>query len=385
MHIYKMKNPIKNYAWGSRTFISHLTGQETPSQEPQAELWMGSHPQGESLVECDSHWIPLSSLVSNNPDTVLGDNLARQFDNNLPFLFKILAIDHPLSIQTHPNDCQAIEGYERENQLKIPLSSAKRNFKDRYHKPELVCALTPLWAMCGFRTIESIQKNFEPLGSIIVPGQSIQSATNFFAHLMLLTDNDKSQLIDTAVQYGQTRRDQTQWQWVCRLASLFKDDIGVLAPLFLNTICLNPGEALFLEPGVLHAYLEGNAVEVMYNSDNVIRGGLTVKHIDIDTLLEIISPDGELIQIHPQMIQENQWLYQTPVNCFSLIRYNMPSGHEMAISVNGPEILLCVKGSLTIRQNENMITLKQGMSAFVSHETRSYELYGDGIIYKAFV
>jgi len=384
MQIYEMKNPIKNYLWGSKTFLSKLLGQDKQTSEPQAELWMGTHPQGISQIKFNDDWISLETFISNDSEKVLGERIARQSDNKLPFLFKILAIDKPLSIQVHPNKSQAGIGYEIENLRKIPLSAANRNFKDKSHKPELVCALTPLWAMCGFRSYAAIQSNFMSMNvsqSLCKPAQTIY---DFFYQLMHLNTDQKNQLIAIAVQFAQSRTDQPHWQWVSRLARHFPNDIGVLAPLFLNIFCLNPGQGLFLQPGTLHAYLDGNAVEIMCNSDNVIRGGLTVKHIDVETLLDIVSTSGEDMKpIHPEMGQPNEWHYPIPIDSFSLTRYDMHPGHCLNTTVNGPEILLCVKGNIRIGQNKDSINLKPGMSAFVSHDANDYTIDGHGVLYRA--
>jgi mannose-6-phosphate isomerase len=384
MQIYEMKNHIKNYAWGSKTFLSELMGNDEQSPQPQAELWMGTHSQGISEIKYDNEWISLEKIISSFPNTVLGERIARQFDNKLPFLFKILAIDKPLSIQVHPDEHQAVIGFERENKLNISLSASNRNFKDKSHKPELVCALTSLWAMCGFRSYEAIQTNFNAIDENAELCQSSQALYGFLKKLMHLNKNQKSQLIASAVQYAQSRTEQTHWQWVARLAAHFPDDIGVLAPLYLNVICLNPGEALYLQPGVLHAYLDGNAVEVMCNSDNVIRGGLTVKHIDVEKLLDIVLPHSQVLNpIHPTMGQTNEWHYPIPINSFTLTRYDVQPDHIFNMTVNGPEILLCVKGNIQIHQGTNSLYLKPGMSAFVSYEAHSYILNGNGVIYKA--
>jgi len=383
MQIYEMKNPIKNYAWGSKSFFSNLLGDKQSSQ-PQAELWMGTHPLGVSEIKYDNEWISLEKLIYFNPETVLGEKLASKLDNRLPFLFKILAIEKPLSIQVHPDEHQAIQGFERENKRNISLSASNRNFKDKSHKPELVCALTPLWAMCGFRSYTTIQTHFSVISDKVKLCQSDQTIYDFFKQLMNLDNNQKNQLIASAVQYAQSRADQIHWQWVTRLASQFPEDIGVLAPLFLNLICLNPGESLFLQPGVLHAYLDGNAVEIMCNSDNVIRGGLTVKHIDIETLLNIVLPHSQdLNPIHPQMRKDNEWHYPIPIDRFTLTRYDVQPDHILNMTVNGPEIVLCVHGKIRIHQNTDSLYLRPGRSAFVCYEAHSYTVDGDGVVYKA--
>jgi mannose-6-phosphate isomerase len=380
-----MKNSIKNYAWGSKTFLAELLEQGEQSQVPQAELWMGTHPQGISQIKYKDEWLSLESFISNNPDSVLGKRIAKKYDNKLPYLFKILAIAKPLSIQVHPDKNQAASGFARENQQNIPLSAPHRNYKDPSHKPELVCALTPLWAMCGFRSYAVIQKNFKPFTDIVDLCQSGQTIFHFFNQLMHLDPTRKNQLISAAVQYAQSSADNSHWQWLIRLEKDFPDDIGVLAPLFLNTLYLKPGEALFLSPGVLHAYLDGNAVEIMCNSDNVIRGGLTIKHIDVDALLDtVLANSMDITPIRPQMGQSNEFHYRIPINNFSLTRYDVWNDYCPKISVSGPEILLCTKGNIRIHQDKDCLYLKQGMSAFVSHAVKYYSIDGNGIVYKAF-
>jgi mannose-6-phosphate isomerase len=380
-----MKNPIKNYAWGSKTYLSRLLEQGEQSQSPQAELWMGTHPQGISQIKLNDQWIGLERYISNNPDAVLGKRIARQYDNKLPYLFKILAIAKPLSIQVHPDKNQAASGFARENQQHIPLSAPHRNYKDPSHKPELVCALTPLWAMCGFRSYTEIQKNFMPFANIVTLCQSGQTIFHFFNQLMLLDQTRKNQLISAAVQYAHSFTDTAHWEWVIRLQKHFPNDIGVLAPLFLNTLYLKPGEALFLPPGMLHAYLDGNAVEIMCNSDNVIRGGLTIKHIDVEALLDtVLTKSMDIVPMRPQMGQSNEFHYHIPINNFSLTRYDVWNNYCQKISVSGPEILLCTKGNIQIHQDKDILYLKQGMSAFVSHAAKAYSIEGNGIVYKAF-
>jgi len=384
MPIYEMKNPIKNYAWGSTTFLSSLSGAVSQSTEPQAELWMGTHPQGISEIKCDDVWLSLESFISKHPDFVFGESYARQFNNKLPFLFKILAIESPLSIQVHPDKDQASDGYERDNQANIPRSAHNRNFKDKSDKPELVCALTPLWAMCGFRKYETIRANFLSItdnNELCLPNQTIH---DFFRQLMQLDSTRKHQLIRSALQYAQTRTDHVHWKWVLQLADSFPKDIGVLAPLYLNTICLNPGEGLFIQPGVLHSYLDGNAVEIMCNSDNVIRGGLTVKHIDVETLLDIVSTRSEEFKpIQPQMGQFNEWHYVIPMDSFSLRRFDILKDHPLQRKVNGPEVLLCIKGNLQIHQGNQTLPLQPGRSVFVCHQASSYKIEGDGVVFQA--
>ncbi|KPA13101.1 Mannose-6-phosphate isomerase [Candidatus Magnetomorum sp. HK-1] len=393
MEIYEMKNTIKNYAWGSKSFLPKLMGITVPDNKPQAELWMGTHKQGISQVKRvdknHSEWESLANLIMKQTEKMLGPYVADCFKGQLPFLFKILAIDHPLSIQVHPNAQQAIQGFELENQQSIPLKAANRNFKDKFDKPELIVALTPLWAMCGFRPFNSIQKNFQLIADDSLfkakhPEHSHNTTSTFFYNLMHLSEREIKILFSSAANYAAKHKEQIHWQWVSRLSELFNNDVGALAPLFLNTVCLKPHEALFIQPGILHAYLEGNAIEIMCNSDNVIRGGLTVKHIDLEKLLEIVQFSSEGLHfIAPKEIQNNEWLYQTPAKSFLLARYDIKNPFE--VHVHGPEILLCVKGKICIHQKNTELCLKPGMSAFVAHSAERYTIDGNGEVFKAFI
>jgi mannose-6-phosphate isomerase len=359
------------------------------SDKPQAELWMGTHRQGISqikyLKDTIVEWIPLDQLIKKDPIHMLGPVVAKRFDNQLPFLFKILAISNPLSIQVHPNKQQAMDGFETENKKGISLTESFRNYKDNQDKPELICALTPLWAMCGFRDVESIYTHFQ-----CIVNKSLQNLftdkciQSFFTRLMHLKENEKKILIDAAVQYSEKEKDLIQWQWVQRLSRKFPYDIGVLSPLFLNIVCLKPLEALFIQPGVLHAYLDGNAIEIMNNSDNVIRGGLTIKHMDINSLLDIVVFKSEKIHyINPQKNSDNEIYYQSPSDSFVLSRYDVLPDHSIHVKVHGPEIILCTKGECLIKEKKEKLFLKQGMSAFVAHLADQYTIEGQGEIFKA--
>jgi len=393
VNIFEMKNTIKNYAWGSKIFLSKLMRTDAPINTPQAELWMGTHKQGVSKIkrigDKDHTWDSLENIITEQKEQMLGRYVAKNFEGQLPFLFKVLAIDHPLSIQVHPNAKQAKQGFANENRQSIPLTAANRNFKDEHDKPELIVALTPLWAMCGFLPFETIKNNFKTIaGDYLFKIKHSEKSSNeistFFYNLLHLSNSEIITLITSAVNFASKQEDKIHWQWVKKLSSLYKDDVGVLAPLFLNTVCLKPYEAIFIQPGVLHAYLDGNAVEIMCNSDNVIRGGLTVKHIDKEKLIEIVTFNSEEVHyIEPVEKKSNEWLYKTPAISFLLSRYNIKKIIETI--VKGPEILLCIKGEVIIRQNNVEHCLKSGMSVFVAHSAKSYTLDGNGEIFKAFI
>jgi len=285
-----LRNPIREYAWGSRTALAELLGQPSPSAQPQAELWMGAHPVAASDVRCDSHWVPLGDWIRRDPEAVLGPEVARRFAGELPFLLKVLAAAQPLSLQAHPDAARARAGFERENAAGIALDAPQRCYRDPSPKPELVCALTPFAALCGFRPIDDIVAQVDGLRARHLAGlmeplrrdRSRENLRGFYRGLMELAASEAAEAVAEAVEaaasgYG----DPEVRSWLRELGEAHPGDPGVLSPLFLNLLELRPGEALFLPAGELHAYLRGTAVEIMASSDNVLRGGMTEKHVDV--------------------------------------------------------------------------------------------------------
>jgi len=299
MQIAKLKNSIQEYAWGSYTAIPELLGEPSPAETPQAELWMGAHHKAPSEVIVGKRKIALPELIKEDPAAILGIKTAEKFNGSLPFLFKVLAMAEPLSIQAHPNLAQAIEGFAREKEQNIPIDGFKRNYRDANHKPEILCALTTCWALKGFRPIEQIVSIMAPLNITgIAPhvealdrNPNEQGLRRFFASLLTLDPESKRMAVTEVLVHihhntGVTEADCGSCRhWINKLNERYPGDIGVLSPLFLNLVEVKPGEALFLRAGQLHAYLQGVGIELMANSDNVLRGGLTPKHIDVAELL----------------------------------------------------------------------------------------------------
>ena len=293
-----LKNTVQNYAWGSLTAIPELLGERNRSLEPRAELWMGAHPKASSFVNYNGQWLPLTELIARYPREILGNDVALAFGNKLPYLFKVLAAAKPLSIQAHPSLNQAKEGFARETDLGIDLDAPNRNYKDDNHKPECICALSPFWAMSGFRNIPDILamlgKNC-PVGlaaelELLKKHPDSEGLKRFFTNLMTMDSQRQKRVVEEAVRNAHRYSEEdSAFHWMTRLSNEYPSDIGILAPLLLNLIELKPGEALFLPAGELHAYLEGVGLELMANSDNVLRGGLTPKHIDVPELLKVLS------------------------------------------------------------------------------------------------
>ena len=393
-----LKNSIQEYAWGSRTAIPELLGQSVPADKPQAELWMGAHPKAPSQVFADGLWRSLPEVIQESPEETLGQEVAARFSNKLPFLFKVLAAAKPLSIQAHPNKEQAGQGFARENELGIPLDAVHRNYRDDNHKPEIICALTPFWALNGFRKIE---ETLSLLEEARIPGLAeivsfLRSHPNraglkkFFNHLMTTDSGKQRKIVEQAVNAAEKRRhEEPVWTWMIKLNEEYPGDMGVLSPIFLNLIRLEPQQAMYLPAGELHGYLEGVGIELMANSDNVLRGGLTPKHIDVQELLAVLNfTDGDLNILSPENLTPGEAAYNTEAEEFVLsvlrIKKAAPFSSSRDRSV---EMMMCTEGevSVTDLRAGGITRLTRGISIIVPAAVDQYRIEGDGILYKAAV
>ncbi|MGD9212254.1 MAG: mannose-6-phosphate isomerase, class I [Desulfobacteraceae bacterium] len=392
----KMKNTVQSYAWGSHSAISALLGLPTPSKEPQAELWMGAHPKAPSQVFWQEDWQPLTDILKKHATEILGKDGTAIYGSNLPYLFKVLAAEAPLSIQAHPNKVQAEIGYAKENEMGIALSAKHRNYRDANHKPECLCALTPFWALCGFRPINDIiqqmgvilSPSFEYLLGPIKEHADSKGLKTFFKQLMTLTEKERTALIDHVVKKAnKTPEYSMEVKWALLLHEAYSEDIGILSPFFLNLIELAPNEALFLEAGILHAYLNGTGVELMANSDNVLRGGLTSKHIDVKELMQVLNFESwEKIVQKPQVVGPCQSKFHCPVKEFELSIITINEDDVFTSPVQrGVEILLCTEGKTIIKDSDRGTTmeLSKGSSLLVPADLKQYTVTGRGVIFKA--
>jgi mannose-6-phosphate isomerase len=393
-----LKNTVQDYAWGSSTAIPQLLGEKNPSGKPQAELWMGAHPKAPSLVDCGGQWRSLQELIENYPQDILGDKIADKFHNKLPFLFKVLAAAKPLSIQAHPGLSQAIEGFRRENAEGIPMNASNRNYKDANHKPECICALSPFWALYGFRNVSEIlalTKKSCPVGLAneingLMSQRDSQGLKRYFTHLMTLDADRQKKVIDEAVQNALQFSDEDDaFYWMIRLSDEYPVDIGILSPILLNIVQLTPGQALFLPAGELHAYLEGFGIELMANSDNVLRGGLTPKHIDITELLKVLNFEPRTINVL-EAVQKNkaERMYACPADEFVLSVISVSDEFRYQCKeTRSVEIVLCTDGKTFLKDNgsKDLIELAKGTSAIIPAAVKSYCLSGNGTLFKASV
>jgi len=392
-----LKNPIQEYAWGSRTAIADLLGEPTPSQKPQAELWIGAHPKAASEVLHDNQWIPLPKWIEYAPEDILGPTVAKRFQGKLPFLLKVLAAEMPLSIQAHPNIEQADEGFVRENALQIPFDAPTRNYRDNNHKPELICALTPFWGLKGFRKTADILELMKQIAltKLLYESKCLEeNASNrlerFFRKLLTMDKQTQTRLVGEVVRAAEKLSSKdTAFDWVVRLNQNYPSDIGVISPLFLNLIMLQPGEAMFIQAGTLHAYLRGTGIELMANSDNVLRGGLTPKHIDIDELTKILHFTEEPpLLTAPNNLSPSLSQYPTAAEEFLLSVIN--AGEESMYTSEqdrSVEILICTRGSAaaTNKDTQNSQDLRKGTAIIVPASISRYQIKGNATLYKASV
>lgn len=392
-----LKNSIQEYAWGSHTAIADLTGQALPSKKPQAELWMGAHPKAPSLVRCGNRWISLLELIRKNPVEMLGKIVSEKYNNQLPYLFKVLAVARALSIQAHPDLEQARRGFARENHNKIPMDAFNRNYRDLNHKPECICALTRFWGLNGFRRVPDIVSRMRKVSgpelskeiSDLENTPDPKGLQRFFENFMTLDAARKKIVINKAIQNAEKLSgDDPVYEWMVKLYDEYPGDTGIFAPVLLNLICLEPGHAMFIKSGVLHAYLEGMGVEIMANSDNVVRGGLTPKYSDVPDLGRILSFTGKSPEVLVPLAKNSlESVYPCPAKEFILSKirldgskiYQSPADRSL-------EIILCIKGKGYILDGKNRaLELKKGTAVMVPAAVRKYTVKGKLLLYKASV
>jgi mannose-6-phosphate isomerase len=399
-----LDNPIQNYAWGSRTRLAELTGRP-PAREPEAELWIGAHPKSPSR---SSDGRSLLEVIRSDPDAMLGPHIEQRFGAGLPFLLKVLAVEAPLSLQAHPDLRQARAGFAREEAASLPLDARERCYKDPNHKPELLCALTRFEALSGFRTPQALQELFATLGlaeRAIFRGVSTgpSALRTVFSQILTLEGEERTAFVrDVLAHSERASRDpgpfQSSFAWASKLGRAYPGDVGAVASLLLNHVTLEPLEALYLDAGYLHAYLEGTGVEIMANSDNVLRGGLTPKHVDVGELLAVLRFDSPPMGPTPtREALPGEITYLSPSPEFRLSRLELGAPEGIALCTTGPELLLCVEGQAQVEHlalpsngNEPLPAspkrpLRKGQACFLPASFRNYRVRGSGRVFRATV
>ncbi|MDT8823871.1 mannose-6-phosphate isomerase, class I [Vibrio vulnificus] len=400
MNFFKLDNPVKNYEWGSRTAIQSLFGIDNPNGEPQAEIWMGAHPNGCSTVSIDGESVLLSKLIQSNQEGILSKATAEQF-GELPYLFKVLAAGQALSIQVHPSKEEAEVGFAREEAQGIDRSAAQRNYRDPNHKPELVYALTPYQAMNGFCAFDDILARFTHMvGAVHMPtvqallevfkdNKTSYGLEAFFTGLLSLQGDDKLQSLAALLEYVKLHQKQDLEDDLCslvlELAQSYPSDIGLFAPFMLNVLTLKPGQAMYLDARTPHAYLKGAGLEIMANSDNVLRAGLTPKHIDVDELAKCTLFEEKPVESLLCQPETDGDYHHYPVSVPDFNFDCFMQADDTVVQLCSAEILFAIDCDATLsHKSGEKITITKGESVFIPAYAQEYTLSSKGRVARVY-
>jgi len=375
---------IRPYAWGSRTSLAELQGRPAPTDGPEAELWLGAHPGDPSTVPGEDGPISLADLIARNPEGHLGAEIAREFGVRLPYLMKVLAAEAPLSLQAHPDAEYARQAFAAQE----ANPDAPRNYTDAYHKPEMLVALTPFEALCGFRDPAQAAAALEDLGIdrlapvVAALHKGVDGIADAVRTLLTWPADDRAALIGEVVAAGTS-------PLAAELAGHYPSDPGVLVALLLNHVRLQPGEAIWMPAGNLHAYVRGTGVEIMASSDNVLRGGLTPKRVDVDELLRVLRFEVLEDPILPATeVAPGVTTWQVPVREFALYRLDLtPATPPLRLPAEGPRIVLGARGDVYVAEavDGTPVEVTPGTAAYIPAETGPATVAGVGQAFLAAV
>ncbi|UGA57251.1 mannose-6-phosphate isomerase, class I [Vibrio sp. VB16] len=389
---FPMQNVIQDYAWGSRTSINQLFDIENPDNKPQAEIWMGAHPNGCSKIVENGEEQLLSEFINLDKSGILTLGTDTQF-GELPYLFKVLAAESALSIQVHPSKEQAEIGFQKEEQAGIPRTAGHRNYKDPNHKPELVYALTSYQAMNGFREIADVVALFDKASvqAIQIIVDTFKASIDetglevFFSALLSLEGKVKEAAVAELLAFSKAHKNDPLFSLILELSELYPGDIGLFAPLMLNVITLQPREAMYLDACTPHAYLKGTGLEIMANSDNVLRAGLTPKFIDVEELVKctIFKEKQASTLLANPIDQDGGLFYPVPVDDFKFAVFEGIIG--LTLRTDSAEILLALDAKVTLTHlSGEQVTFNKGQSVFIPAYTGKYQITSKGRVARAF-
>jgi mannose-6-phosphate isomerase len=373
--MFQLTGKVQHYPWGGNSFIPELLGISNDENLPFAEYWMGIHPSAPSIIQLSKNaFTGLPDLIKSEPARYLGKDLMKTF-GDLPFLFKILDVKDMLSIQVHPSKAEAEKGFDAEEAAKIPMNAPNRNYKDRNHKPEIMLALSDFWLLHGFKTANLLLETlsyYEVFNKLILVFEQ-SGYKGLYQFVMEMPQEEVNVLLqplaDKVIPFynaGEIPKSSPDF-WAARAFLTYPEvlDRGIFSVYFFNLVNLKPGEAIFQGAGVPHAYLEGQNVELMANSDNVLRGGLTPKHVDVPELLKhtLFEP------IQPNILKLNadakETVFESPVPDFCLSHVLLSANEYIQCEANGPEIWFILSGN-GITTDNNAIHLKAGASFFIA-------------------
>ncbi|MFA0087159.1 mannose-6-phosphate isomerase, class I [Vibrio sp. 10N.261.51.F12] len=387
---FLLDNTIQHYPWGSTTSIPELFNVENTDKKPMAEIWMGAHPKASSTINVDGEPVQLCDYIKQHGANVLGEQTQQQF-GELPYLFKVLAAAQALSIQVHPTKQEAEIGFAKENANGIVIDAYNRNYKDPNHKPELVYALTTYYAMNGFRSYSSILEHFKAVDSRVLSTiveqyagqQNAQGLRTLFEAVLTLSDTQRVDATDDLLNWAHADGGELA-TFILELNEYYPKDVGLLSPLMLNVVVLQPGEAMYLDAGTPHAYVRGTALELMANSDNVLRAGLTPKYIDVPELLASCRFEplvAERILTTPTQ-EAGRLDFVVPVSDFAFSVY--PQSNHQEVAMKRAEIWFAIDEDATFEStNDETITIKKGQSVFIPISTQTFTVTSLGTVARA--
>ncbi|WP_439506392.1 mannose-6-phosphate isomerase, class I [Sediminibacterium sp.] len=393
--IFKLKGVIQHYAWGGHIFIPQLLNSNETTDKPSAEYWMGAHPSAPSKLLVGQDWVSLNQLITEDPETTITTSVMGRF-GELPYLFKVLDVKDMLSIQVHPTKESAEIGFAEENKAGIPISAPHRNYKDQNHKPEVMVALSEFWLLHGFKSKEALEEVLIETQElkILLPLFRQTGLKGLYQFVMEMQQEDVNNMLAPLVKRairlkkeGSINKMNPAW-WA---AKLYEEngiteniDRGIFSIYFFNIVYVEKGGAVFQKAGVPHAYLEGQNIELMANSDNVLRGGLTPKHVDVPELMKHTLFES----VVPNVMQGNpgaggEVVYPCPVPDFGLSKIELKTGESYYSKSFSLEIMIVTEGAVIVNQH---LVLKKGEAAAILADT-SFELKatGNSTIFKAFV
>ena len=397
--LLKLEGVVQHYAWGGTSFIPELLSIKNTGNQPFAEYWMGAHDKAPSQARLNGNKVPLNELIAQSPEEFLGVEVGRRFANRLPYLFKVLDVKDMLSIQVHPTKAEAEKGFARENEMGVPLSAPHRNYKDDNHKPEIMVALTDFWLLHGFRPAKELATLLDEVPEfhalkVYFEGGNYQ---RLYQYVMTLSQHEVNQRVHPllerlmpAYEAGKLEKSSPDF-WAARAAihnplEAGNYDRGIFSIYFFNLLNVPPGQGIFQAAGIPHAYLEGVNMELMANSDNVLRGGLTPKHIDVPELLrhtrfEPVTP--ELLE--GARVRDTEKVYKSPAPDFELscIQVRADQSYQSP-AVHAIDILIVLEGNAEASFEEGSFALQKG-EVFLAQAHVGYHLTGSATLYKATV
>ena len=391
---YKLQGKHRHYDWGGTQFIPKLMGVENPNSEPYAEYWMGAHPAAVAEIKTEHGFVSLDKMLADEGAMLLGEKTLANF-GTLPYLYKVLDVSNMLSIQAHPNKQNAILGFEKEEAAGIDLNAAVRNYKDKNHKPEVMVALSDFWLLHGFLAPELLEArlkeiiHFNPLQAHFKGGDY----EGLYCFFMQLSSEDADFILKRLIQdavdsvkSGSVDKSHPHW-W----ANKYYDgnvpdkniDKGIFSIYILNIVQVAKYEGVFQGAGLLHAYLEGQNIELMANSDNVLRGGLTTKHVDVQELIQQVK----FIPTYPNILKgealnEYETTYPCPVPDFGLTKITLVKGKSYTINSSELEMVLLTQGEIQL----DKLLLKAGEVAMLpTGQSVVLSANSNSVLFKAFV